>query len=134
MTLANAFPAGLKPTSRSFDAGDFPVKKYKAQDGAEFRILYGDKRVGMKMQLTFANLSDSDAQRILQHYHDAQGTYKQFLFGNNMSDLRAGWGGDSKWLGAEFWGSHWRYEKTPELQSVYPGVSTVTVNLVCATI
>ena len=133
MSLGPTFPAGFKPTSRSLDYGDFPVKKYKAQDGAEYRILYGDRRVSFKMELTFANISDTRAQLLLQHYHDVTGTFKRFLLGDGESGIRAGWEGDKEYLAAGSWGSLWRYEKAPQLKSVYPGVSTVTISLIAAT-
>ena len=38
-----AFPS-LVPSTRTFDAGNWPVKTYKAQSGAEVRILYGNRR------------------------------------------------------------------------------------------
>jgi hypothetical protein len=37
------FPV-LRPTSRDFKPGDYPIKAYNAQSGAEVRILYGDTR------------------------------------------------------------------------------------------
>ena len=121
----------LKPTSRSFDAGDFSNKKYNAQNGAEFRILYGDKRVGMKLQLTYSNITDADASQFIDHYHNMQGTYQQFDIGLNA---KGGWQAGTAYIGAVFWGSQWRYESPPQLQSVYPGVSSVTVNLKAATL
>lgn len=121
----------LVPTSRSFDAGDFANKKYSAQDGAEFRILYGDKRVGMKMRLTYSNITDAEASQFIDHYHNMQGTYQQFDLNPNV---KGGWEGGSEYIGAVFWGSRWRYESPPQLESVYPGISSVTVNLKAATL
>jgi hypothetical protein len=120
----------LPPTARSFTAGDFANKKYTAQDGAEFRILYGDKRVGMTLQLTYSNITDAQADAFINHYHSMQGTYQQFDVGLASRD---GYEGSSLTFGAVWWGSQWRYDNAPQLQSVYPGVSTVTVNLKAAT-
>ena len=125
-----SYPA-LIPTGRSFDAGDFAVKKYSAQDGAEFRILYGDKRVGMTLQLTYSNISDAEAGQFVDHYHSMQGTYQQFDIG---VDAKGGWTGGTAYIGAVYWGSQWRYDSAPQLQSVYPGISSVTVTLKAATI
>ena len=60
------FPT-LIPTSRQFDAGDFPVKTYKAQSGAEVRILYGTDRTSMTLSLSFANITDANAQLFIDH-------------------------------------------------------------------
>lgn len=125
-----AYPQ-LTPSARSFDAGDFANKKYSAQDGAEFRILYGDKRVGMKLQLTYSNITDAQADAFINHYHEVKGTYEQFDVGPAS---RNGYEGSFETFGAVWWGSQWRYESAPQLQSVYPGVSTVTVSLIAATL
>ena len=54
------FP-NLKPTSRSFDAGDYPIKTFQSQSGVETRILYGSRRTGAQLSLSFDNISDTDA-------------------------------------------------------------------------
>lgn len=124
------FPA-LAPTSRSFEAGDYPVKAFRAQDGAEVRLLYGNKRVGMKMQLSYDNIPDASARLFLEHYHQMKGTYEQF---DLVPAAKQGWSEDRKWLGANVWGSKWRYASPPQINGVYPGVSTVRVELVAATV
>ena len=132
MALDSTYPQ-LVPSSRSFDPGNFAVKSYNAQDGAEVRFIYGDKRVGMKLQLTYQNISDTDAEAFINHFHKMKGTFTQFLLGTGQAGAKKGWEGSANYLGAEFWGSRWRYESPPQLQSIYPGVSTVTVNLIGAT-
>ena len=132
MALDSTYPQ-LVPSSRSFDPGNFAVKAYNAQDGAEVRFIYGDKRVGMKLQLTYQNISDKDAEAFVDHFHKMKGTFTQFLLGTGQAGAKEGWKGDLDTLGAEKWGSNWRYESAPQLQSIYPGVSTVTVNLIAAT-
>ena len=130
--MTTAFPV-LVPSGRSFNAGNFPVKTYAAQDGGEVRILYGNKRVGMTLQLTYQNIADASAKNFIEHFHEMKGTYTRFTIGTKSRD---GWGSDDnsddKWLGAVEWGSQWRYAQSPQLQSVYPGISTVTVNLIAA--
>ena len=56
------------PSSRSFDAGKYPVKTYQAQDGKELRILYGNKPTNKVMELEYANIDDTDADQFFQHY------------------------------------------------------------------
>ena len=43
-----AFP-NLVPTSRSFESGDYPVKAFRAQNGAETRILYKNQEMVTKV-------------------------------------------------------------------------------------
>jgi|TARA_Y100000033_G_scaffold8390_1_gene7459 hypothetical protein len=121
------FPT-LKPTARTFESGDFPVKVYKAQNGSEHRILYGSRRTNMRLSLTFANITDAEAEQILDHYDQVQGTFGTVIL--QMKDAKAGWAGNKDALGAGAHGNSFRYENPPQLTSVRPGVSTVTVNFI----
>ena len=132
MTTTINFPK-IPPTSRSFTPGDFANTKYRANSGAEFRIQYGSKPTGMKMQLEYANITDAEAEEFLDHFYQQSGTFKSFEFVDGDQGAKAGWAGTSDAIGVVAYGSEWRYESAPQLQSVYPGVSTVTVNLIAAT-
>ena len=123
----------LVPTARSFEPGDFPVKTYKAQNGAEHRILYGSSRTNMKLSLTYANIKDADAEQFLDHYETMQGTFQTFVLGtleDGTNPARGGWEGNNNALGAEASGNNYRYEGPPQLTQVRHGISTVTVNLI----
>jgi len=124
------FPA-LTPSSRSFDPGNYPVKAYNAQDGAEIRFLYGDKRVAAKLQLTYTNITDANAEEFIDHFDDMNGTFELFDLPTGK-DALGGWSEETATLDAPE-GSKWRYAQPPQLNSVYPGVSSVTVNLISAT-
>ena len=70
-----AFPTH-RPSGRSFDAGDYRYKTFSSQSGKEYRILYGDKRTGMKLQLQYANIADTKNNPVIlvepsvnKHYH-----------------------------------------------------------------
>jgi hypothetical protein len=123
-----AFPE-LVPTARTFESGDFPVKTFKAQNGKEVRILYGDRRTNMKLQLTYANITDANAELFLDHYQEVQGTFGTFVIGG-LEHTRGGWGGNKDALGAQMQGNNYRYEKAPQVTQVRSGISTVTVNLI----
>lgn len=123
-----AFPS-IRPTSRSFDAGDYPVKVFKSQSGAEVRILYGNQRTNMKMQLGYENITDAQAELFLDHYDEMQGTFQTFLFENGTQNAKVGWEGNGNAIGAQR-GNNWRYEGPPQVQQVRSGISTVTVNLI----
>jgi hypothetical protein len=119
------FPA-LRPTSRDFTPGDWPVKSYKSQSGAEVRILYGDTRTNMEMTLGYDNISDAQAEQFLTHYDETKGTYNTFL----INDLtKAGWAGARGSIGAESIGNRWRYADPPQITAVKPGRSSVRVSL-----
>ena len=120
-----AFP-GLVPTSRSFDPGDFPIKTYNAQNGAEVRIKYGNRRINRKLQLTYANVTDTEIVKFIDHYADAGGTLNTFEVPLTMFD---GWEGGKDRLtpGGPL---AYRYAKPPVMTQVAKGRSTVTVDLV----
>ena len=50
----------LAPTGRSYEPGNYPVKTFKAQNGAEHRILYGSERSEVKLSLSYANIGDAN--------------------------------------------------------------------------
>lgn len=120
-----AYPS-LRPTSRTFDPGSYPVKTFKAQSGAEARILYGSKRVDQVLTLSYDNVTDSQAEQFVTHYDEAKGTYLTFAL---PSEVRAGWKANASTLDTVS-GASWRYEAPPVITSVKPGISSVQVKLV----
>jgi|TARA_B100000035_G_scaffold242552_1_gene211042 hypothetical protein len=85
-----AYPI-LKPSSRSYDPGSYPVKTFKAQNGAETRILYGSERTDVKLSLSYANIGDPNAELFLDHYDEVQGTFQTF---NLPGQALGGWDGN----------------------------------------
>lgn len=120
-----AFPT-LTPTSREFTPGSWPIKSYNSQSGAEVRILYGSQRTNAKLSLSYENVTDANAQLFMDDYAANIGTLRTFTL---PSAVRNGWNGSSSTLDAPS-GTAWRYESEPQLRSVRPGRSSVTVNLV----
>lgn len=119
---------GLVPSSRQYTPGNWPVRTYKAMDGYEVRILYGDKMTGMKLQLSYQAIPDTDAVKFLEHYEQQRGTFESFHFASDEGP-KGGWGASYAQLGAGSEGNSWRYEGPPQLEQLRPGVSSVTVNL-----
>ena len=120
-----AYPA-FAPTSRSFAAGDYQYKTYKAQSGKEVRILYGDKRTGMTLDLSYANIADTAADDFIAHYDETKGGFTSFTL---PAAFRAGWRGDAAAIDVAT-GNQWRYDGPPQITAVRPGISSVTVKLV----
>lgn len=118
------FPA-LQPTSRDFTPGNWPVKSYKSQSGAEVRILYGDTRTNMELTLGYDNISDAQAQQFLTHYDETKGTYNTFTIN---SSTKAGWTGTTTAIDSGTI-NRWRYADPPQVTAVKPGRSSVRVSL-----
>lgn len=120
-----AFPT-LRPTSREFSPGDWPVKRYSSQSGAEVRILYGSRRTNAKLSLGYENVTDANAQLFLDDYAAQYGTLRTFAL---PDAAKTGWSGSTGSIDAPT-SAAWRYEGEPQLRAVRPGRSSVTVNLV----
>ena len=123
-----AFPS-IVPTSRSFEAGDWPIKRFVSQSGFEVRILYGDRRTGHTLSLGYENIDDATVEQFFQHYYEQKGTYQSFAFGTVASTIGQGWEGSSGFFEAGA-AVQWRYAGPPTVQQVRPGISSVTVNFV----
>jgi hypothetical protein len=119
------FPS-IVPTSRQFDAGDWPIKTYTSQSGAELRILYGSKRTGMKLELSYDNITDTQAEQFLTHYDSTFGTYQTFTL---PSQVRSGWSGTASAIDAAT-GNNWRHAEQPQVTAVRPGLSSVRISLI----
>ena len=124
----SGYPA-IAPTSRVYGAGTWPVKNFNAQDGAEVRILYGNRRYNHSISLSYENISDTVAEQFMQHYFEQLGTYKTFTI--TTGGVTAGWKGSSTFYNAGF-RTQYRYASPPVLTSVYPGVSTMQIELIAS--
>jgi hypothetical protein len=116
----------LTPSSRNFNAGDYSYKTFKSQNGSETRILYGDKRTGMTLDLTYENIADTYADDFITHYDSVKGGFETFTL---PEEFRTGWSGSSSAIDAAT-GNKWRYDSPPAISSVRPGISSVTVKLI----
>ena len=125
----------IAPTSRNFSYGDYPVKATNMMNGFETRILFGNMRFNAELQLQYANISDAEAVAFLKHFDTVTGTFEQFNIGAS-GDPSATAGpkkGATAELGRQIPGEGagtWRYKQPPQVVSVYPGVSSVSVTLI----
>ena len=130
-----SFPQ-IKPTGRTLDPGTYPVKTFKAQNGAETRILYGSTRTDTKLTLTYANITDEQAELFVTHYDEQQGTFKTFEKRTIGLAFADGWEGvgvatnTQETLDRELSPASYRYESAPVITQVAKGRSTVTVSLI----
>lgn len=116
----------IEPSSRQFTPGDYPIKAVRSQSGVETRILYGNRRTNMTMDLAYNNITDAEAELFTTHYDEVKGTFGTFTLGY---PARAGWTGSAAALQA-VGGTAWRYESPPSITAVKPGISNVQVKVV----
>ena len=132
------FP-NIRPTSRSFTPGEKPKDLFRAQNGAVTAVQFGAVRTDSKLNLTFENITDKQAREIFENYDsmsvDGQGNwdYVKFVGGSEARVGAMAGMGDTK-LRRAFAESaeqrKYRYAKAPQITSVFPGRSSVTVELI----
>ncbi len=123
------FPA-VKPTSRSYSPGNYPIAEFKSLNGSTTRLIYGNRRSQAELSLGFSNITDENAALILRNYEQVTPTDDWVGFTNATGSLGAA--GDLVAYLQETGGSglRWRYSGPPDVQSVVPGRSTVRVKFV----
>ena len=150
MATAKAFPT-IKPSSRSYNPGQYPSATFESLDGSKTHLRYGNKRVNATLQLAFSNITDQKAAEILDHYEEVNSVWDYVTFGNN--DALSGVGfvqgnqysqylrnymkeGDNKTKRAKdnsdtnSSGLKWRYASPPTVTSSGKGLSNVSCSFV----
>ena len=123
--MAN-FPA-LKPSARSFQLGQYPIKTYRAMSGAVVRRSFGNKAFGYTLDLQFENVTEETVVTIIDHYNGQQGGTLGFIvdkavFAGYTDALQS----KVRYPSA----IRWFYTEPPNVSSVIRGISTITVKLV----
>ena len=128
MALRN-FPANISPTSRSYRPGKLPETVFQAQDGSRSYVSYGQNFVDAELTLNFANINDGEVLEILQHYASITGN-DSVLF--SAAQGFQGMDADLVNNGIEKGNDllRWRYKDPPQVQSVYPGISSVQLQFI----
>ena len=128
MALRN-FPANISPTSRSYRPGKLPETVFQAQDGSRSYVSYGQNFVDAELTLNFANINDGEVLEILQHYASTTGN-DSVLF--SAAQGFQGMDADLVNNGIEKGNDllRWRYKDPPQVQSVYPGISSVQLQFI----
>ena len=123
------FP-NLKPSSRSYSPGQYPQTEFRAQNGARTIVRFGNRRVDSSLQLSFSNITDAQAALILDNYQQVNRDWNNVTF--TAANGTAGADSPLASYLAENGGSGllWRYSGPPSVQSVYPGISSVSCQFV----
>ena len=97
MPTGHAFP-DITPSQRVYTAGTFPQAEFQGLNGAVTTLQYGVKTVDSKLEMTFQNISDAEANAILDNYEavnsgsDDAGRQDYVKFPNNDSGAVKGVG------------------------------------------
>ena len=120
------FPA-LKPTSRSFQLGQYPIKTYRALSGAVVRRSFGNRPFGYTLELEFANVPEATVNSICDHYNGQGGGTLGFTV---PTEVFAGYSSTLQGKVRTPAGIEWLYVEPPSVTSVIKDISSVTVRLV----
>jgi hypothetical protein len=120
------FPS-IKPTARSYTAGQFPYKTYRGLSGATVKRVFGNRSFGHTMEMEFRNVRDTVVQQILDHYYGQSGGITRFALSD---DSLSGIGDDLKEVVKAPSNISWEYSEPPSIETVFNGISNVTVRLV----
>jgi len=124
------FPQDIAPSSRAYNAGEYPQSVFESQNGSKTVIRYGNKAVNATLTLGFTNISDANALSIVTNYKNVNSDWDYVVFGTRRGmqgvedeDLRDEIYGDSE-------GTRWRYAGPPSVTSVQPGINNVSCSFV----
>ena len=123
--MSQTFPT-IKPSQRQFTLGAFPTKVYRSLAGTTVKRSYGNKPGGFGLTLEFANVDDAIVLQIINHYNVTSGGFSRFALPSSI------FSGMSATLIAQVqapYNVRWEYVSAPSVQSVYNGISTVSVKL-----
>lgn len=118
--MAN-FPS-ITPNTRIFSLGNFPQAEYSGSSGGSVRFLYGTKRVGQRLTISFSSISEESTNDIYDHYAGQQGSLIPF-------DLpSAVWAGYAT-VPVDPVDYQWRYATPPSIEPTVNGRFSLTVEL-----
>ena len=123
--MAEQFP-GIKPTSRAFKLGSFPVKSYRALSGATVKRAFGNRATGYELQLGYDNISDATTEQLLAHYNGSSGGFERFTL---PADLFVGMTTTLRDYIQAPTSIKWQYAAAPQVESVFTNRSRVSITL-----
>jgi len=122
----STFPA-IKPSARSYTPGQLPIRSYRTLSGVVWKRSFSNTRAGHGLSLQFENITDSEVEQIIAHYEDRGGGFYRFSL---PGELFAGMSGGLTSRMQAPSNVQWAYASEPKVDSVFPGRSTVSVELV----
>jgi hypothetical protein len=127
--MPHSFPS-IKPSSRSYNPGEYPQTKFEAQNGVKTIMRYGKNRVNATLQLGFSNISDADAALILSNYEDVNSDWDYVTFSSANGTAGVGSTNLSNYFKESGSGLKWRYSGPPSVTSTFKGLSNVSCSFV----
>ena len=127
--MPHSFPS-VKPSSRSYNPGEYPQTKFEAQNGAKTIMRYGKNRVNATLTLGFSNISDADAALILANYEDVNSDWDYVTFNSSNGTVGIGNYTLANYVQENTSGLKWRYAGPPTVTSVFKNRNNVSCSFV----
>jgi hypothetical protein len=120
------FPS-FTPSQRSFKPGIYPQRSYRSLSGVVTKRTFGNSPSQATLEMSFNNVPDSTAASIIAHYNSQTAANLRFLVDNTLGGIDASL---TDYANGSTDNLRWEYSGPPEVQSVRPGRSTITVSLI----
>ena len=116
------FPA-LKPATRRYSMGVFPVTEERGFGGGSIRFRHGSTAYGHTLELGFVALTQAQAKLIRDHYREQQGGYRSFPLSSEA------WAGHTSFVDLVPATTYWRYGSAPQEVHLTGGYINVGLSL-----
>jgi hypothetical protein len=125
--MADQFPGTLTPSDRSYKAGSYPTRVYRAMSGATVKRSFGNAATGYELKLEYKNISDADAATYITHYNSTAGGFDRFTIPASIS---AGMSDTENTTLLTLANISWEYAQPPDVTYVYRDICTMTITLI----
>jgi hypothetical protein len=116
------FPA-LKPATRRYSMGVFPVTEERGFGGGSIRFRHGSTAYGHNLELGFVALTQAQAKLLRDHYREQQGGYRSFPLSSEA------WAGHTSFTDLVPANTAWRYAAPPEEEHSSGGYVNVSISM-----
>ena len=131
--MSATFPSSITPSKRDFTLGQYSTKTYRSLAGTTVKRSYGNKPHSYQLSLQYENITDADTLLFINHYNDTGGGFSRFALPDKIfRGMSGATDNPSTGLTATIqkpYGIRWEYSSPPKVQSVYNGISTVSIDL-----
>ena len=120
------FPSYI-PSRRNFTPGVFPQKTFRTLGGVAAKRTFGNVAYGAKLELEFTNVKDDVVQAIIAHYQFQTQRNQRFQLPDTViAGMNASLATSVKAVST----LRWEYESPPAIESIFPGISVVSLTLI----
>jgi hypothetical protein len=115
------------PTNMSFEAPRYGIERVYAMSGGATRKLMCSRPSNAMLTIDYENISDVDARRVADAYDESYGERYGFFLPDEL--LASATPAVANYIRLTGTLNKWYFEERPVIQSVFKGVSTLTVQL-----